>query len=76
MHDMDSKAKQTKGGIYMSRWTKKELSEIDNLTFAICILSERSASLNPYSLLATKLNSAKREIEGIRDERKKAKEII
>lgn len=43
----------------MKRWTIKELNEASNLEFAACILNERRAPLNPYSPMATKLESSK-----------------
>lgn len=43
----------------MKRWTIKELNEESNLEFAACILNERKAPLNPYSPMATKLESSK-----------------
>lgn len=54
----------------MSRWTKKELEQIDNITFAIAILNERRQSTtNPYSLLNQKINSACRELDKMKQEK-------
>lgn len=54
----------------MSRWSKKELEQLDNITFAIAILNERRQSTtNPYSLLNQKLSEAVRELEHIKEQR-------
>lgn len=56
----------------MSKWTKKQLEELDNITFTIAILNERKQSTtNPYSLLNQKINSAIGELEKIKAERLK-----
>ena len=56
----------------MSKWTKKQLEEIDNITFAIAILNERRQSTtNPYSLLNQKISSAIMDLEKIKAERLK-----
>jgi hypothetical protein len=41
-----------------NKWTIKELEELDDITFAMCILSERRESLNQNAVLAQKLRSA------------------
>ena len=41
----------------MNRWTIKELKETDDITFAMCILSERREGLNQEAPLAKKLRS-------------------
>jgi len=51
----------------MSKWTIKELNEMDDFTFAMCILSERKESLNQEAPLAKKLAGAYRALEGLRD---------
>lgn len=54
----------------MSRWTKKQLETIDNITFVIAVLNERRRSTtNPYSPLNQKINSAIRDLEKIKAER-------
>ncbi len=56
----------------MNKWTKKQLEELDNITFAIAILNERRQSTtNPYSLLNQKISSAICELEKIKAERMK-----
>lgn len=60
----------------MNKWTTKKLDETDDLTFAICILSEWRAFLSPYSPLAEKLNNTLREIEKVRDEHRKSKTLM
>lgn len=43
----------------MDRWTKKQLQEMTDIDFAICMLNERKNKLtNPYSPLAEKINQA------------------
>jgi len=51
----------------MNRWAIKELGEMDDLTFAMCILSERREKLNQEAPLAKKLASAHRTLESLRD---------
>jgi len=51
----------------MSKWTINELNEMDDFTFAVCILSERKESLNQEAPLAKKLAGAYRALEGLRD---------
>lgn len=54
----------------MSRWTKKELEHLDNITFAIAILNERRQSTsNPYSLLNQKISETIKELEKIKEQR-------
>lgn len=54
----------------MGRWTKKELEQIDNITFAMAILNERRQSTsNPYSLLNQKISKVVRELEKIKEQR-------
>lgn len=51
----------------MSKWTKKQLEELDNITFTIAILNERRQSTtNPYSFLNQKINKAIAELEEIK----------
>lgn len=51
----------------MSRWTKKQLEKLDNITFAIAILNERRLlTTNSYSLLNQKINKAIAELEEIK----------
>lgn len=51
----------------MNKWTKKQLEELDNITFAITILNERRQSTtNPYSFLNRKINKAIAELEEIK----------
>lgn len=51
----------------MNKWTKKQLEELDNITFAIAILNERRQSTtNPYSFLNRKINKAIAELEEIK----------
>ncbi len=52
----------------MNRWTIPQLSEVDNLTFAMCILSERAAGLNPEAPLARKIHEARKVLEALRDD--------
>jgi len=42
----------------VNRWTIKELKDTDDITFAMCILSERREGLNQEAPLAKKLRSA------------------
>lgn len=53
----------------MNRWTMDDLKRIDDLDFAVCILTERRNGLNAYSPLATKLAEAVRTIQDIKCER-------
>ena len=71
----------------MNKWTKKQLEEIDNITFAIAILNDsgyiprssaagqfierRQSTTNPYSLLNQKISSAIMDLEKIKAERLK-----
>jgi hypothetical protein len=50
-----------------NRWTITQLEEIDDLTFAMCILSERREMLNQEAPLAKKLRRAFHTIEELRD---------
>jgi len=50
----------------MSKWTIENIKETGDITFAMCILSERMNNLNPYSPLAEKLKSALHTLEEIR----------
>jgi len=51
----------------MSRWTIKELDTMDDLTFAMCVLSERKEKLHQGAPLAQKLASARKTLEQLRD---------
>ena len=53
----------------MDRWTKKQLEEMNDLDFAICILTERRNKVSPYSLLGLKLDQARRTLNKIRNEK-------
>jgi len=48
------------------RWTIPELQELDDITFAMCILSERQETLNQEVPLAKKLRSAYHTLDDIR----------
>lgn len=51
----------------MARWTKEQLDNIDDISFAIRILNERrQTTTNVYSLLNQKINKAIRTLEEIR----------
>jgi len=50
----------------MNKWTLEQLENIDNITFAMSILSERAAKLNPNSPLARKLNDARHSLDILR----------
>jgi hypothetical protein len=50
-----------------NRWTIKELNGLDIFTFAMCILSERRATLNQEAPLAKKLKCAHDRLEELRD---------
>lgn len=52
----------------MDRWTKKQLEEISDLDFAICILTERRNKVSPYSPLGLKLDQARHTLNKIRRE--------
>lgn len=53
----------------MARWTKEQLDNIDDISFAIRILNERrQTTTNVYSLLNQKINKAIRTLEEIRAE--------
>jgi len=55
-----------------TRWTKAELEEIDDLVFAICILSERQDKLdNYYGFLSQKITSAKNTICDLAEQTRK-----
>lgn len=47
-----------------NRWTKKDLEETNDYTFAAAILQERLMKLNPYSPLAEKLTKVSRKLLG------------
>ena len=50
------------------RWTKKELKEIDDLSFAIAILYERKGTItNPYAPLNEKINEAIRTLADLKN---------
>lgn len=51
------------------RYTKKQLAEMSNIKFAICILNERLNVLNPYAPLASKLRASVRTLEDIDHEK-------
>jgi len=53
----------------MRRWTMKELGEVDDITFAMCVLAERGENLNRYTPLTQKIRSAYRTLEQLRDGR-------
>ena len=53
----------------MDRWTKKQLEEMNDLDFAICILTERRNKVSPYSPLGLKLDQARRTLNKIRNEK-------
>lgn len=53
----------------MNRWTMKELEKTDNITFAMCILSERRSLLNQEAPLAKKLQSAYHTLEELRSQK-------
>ena len=51
----------------MARWTKEQLDNIDDISFAIRILNERrQTTTNVYSLLNQKINKTIRTLEEIR----------
>lgn len=50
----------------MRRWTIKQINETDDLTFAMCIMSERREMLNQEAPLAKKLRSAYHTIDHLR----------
>lgn len=50
----------------MERWTIKALQETDDITFAMCILSERREGLNQEAPLAKKLQSAYHTLDNLR----------
>lgn len=53
----------------MARWTKEQLDNIDDISFAIRILNERrQTTTNVYSLLNQKINKTIRTLEEIRAE--------
>ena len=54
----------------MKRWKMSELQGIDDLQFAISVLSERKADLNPFTPLAVKLTDAIHTLEELREEKK------
>lgn len=51
----------------MERWTIKDLNNISDIDFAICILSERGNALNPYSPLGSKIAKTISSLEQVRD---------
>ena len=51
----------------MNRWTIKELENIEDITFAMCILSERREMLNQEAPLAKKLRSAYHTLDKVRE---------
>lgn len=53
------------------RWTMEELTKIDDLDFAVCILNERRADLNAYSPLSVKLAQSVKTVQDIKAERDK-----
>ena len=55
----------------MNRWTIKELKETDDITFAMCILSERRENLNQEAPLAKKLRSAYHTLNSMKEARNK-----
>lgn len=53
----------------MARWTKEQLDNIDDISFAIRILNERrQTTTNVYSPLNQKINKVIRTLEEIRAE--------
>lgn len=50
----------------MERWTIKALKETDDITFAMCILSERREGLHQEAPLAKKLRSAYHTLDDLR----------
>ncbi len=52
-----------------NRWTIKQINETDDLTFAMCILSERREMLNQEAPLAKKLRSAYHTLDSLRNRR-------
>lgn len=52
----------------MDRWTKKQLEEMNDLDFAICILTERRNKISPYSPLGLRLDQARHTLNKIRHE--------
>ncbi len=50
-----------------NRWSKKQIEETDDFTFALIILSERRERLNQESLLAEKIFSAFKTLTELRD---------
>lgn len=50
----------------MERWTNKELEEIDDISFAICILNKYKNKISPLTPLGIKLNSAVKTLSEIR----------
>ena len=55
----------------MERWTIEKLKNTDDLLFAIEILYERRANLNPYAPLYGKISQAVLTLMKIRDEKEK-----
>lgn len=55
----------------MERWTMEELESTDDITFAISILNQRRASLNPFSPLSMKLSHSISTLESIKAEKDK-----
>lgn len=53
----------------MERWTMEELESTDDITFAISILNQRRASLNPFSPLSMKLSHSISTLESIKAEK-------
>jgi len=52
----------------MDRWTKKQLEEMNDLDFAICILTERRNKVSPYSPLGLKLDQTRHTLNTMRRE--------
>lgn len=52
----------------MDRWTKKQLENINDLDFAICILTERRNKVSPYSPFGLKLDQARCTLNKMKNE--------
>lgn len=47
------------------RWTKKQMESYGDVEFAIAILRERKATLNPYAPLAQRIDKSIRRLKEI-----------
>ncbi len=52
----------------MRKWKNSDLEEVDDLQFAILVLSEKKAKLNPLAPLAVKLSNTIQTLEKLREE--------